>query len=117
MNGYLSSFHDGDQLVENNALLATVEPGVACPEAEKPRSKSIRKLVSKLGGPLEITMKAKGKIVAQGQVPAGISLHFSSNDCFEIGRDQASPVSPAYYDQAPFKFNGTIGTTKIAYTK
>lgn len=71
------------------------------------------KLVKKVGGPLDITMKANGKVIAQGQVLAGISLHFTSNDCFDIGRDQASPISPAYFDQAPFDFNGTIGT----YTK
>jgi arylsulfatase len=26
-------------------------------------------------------------------------------------------VSLDYYDQAPFPFNGTIGTTKISYLK
>jgi len=26
-------------------------------------------------------------------------------------------VSLSYFDQAPFAFNGTIGTTKIAYLK
>jgi hypothetical protein len=28
-----------------------------------------------------------------------------------------SPVSLAYYDQAPFKFNGTIEQVKVKYTK
>ena len=31
--------------------------------------------------------------------------------------DLDSPVSLDDYDQAPFAFNGTIGTTKIEYTK
>jgi hypothetical protein len=30
---------------------------------------------------------------------------------------RAAPVSLDYYDQAPFKFNGTIGTTKFTYPK
>ena len=28
-----------------------------------------------------------------------------------------SPVSLDYYDQAPFAWNGTIGTTKVTYLK
>ena len=46
---------------------------------------------------------------------AAMSLHFTSNATFDIGIDQDSPVSLDYYDQAPFPFNGTIGTTKIKY--
>ncbi len=34
-----------------------------------------------------------------------------------LGSDLGSPVSLDYFDQAPFKFNGTLGTTKIAYPK
>ncbi len=76
------------------------------------------RLVDRVGGPLDITMKANGEVVAKGQVPNGISLHFSGgNECFDIGRDTGSPVSPAYYDQAPFRFNGTIRTTQITYAK
>jgi arylsulfatase len=45
-----------------------------------------------------------------------MSLHFTSNATFDIGSDQDSPVSLDYYDQAPFEYNGTIGTTTIQYT-
>ncbi len=76
------------------------------------------KLVNKIGGPLDIQIKANGKVFAHGQVPNGISLHFSGgNECFDIGRDEGSPVSPAYYDQAPFPFNGAIRETKVFYPK
>jgi arylsulfatase len=51
-----------------------------------------------------------------GAVPAAMSLHFTSNATFDIGIDLDSPVSLDYYDQAPFAFNGTIGT-KISYLK
>ena len=46
-----------------------------------------------------------------------MSLHFTSNATFDIGLDQDSPVSLDYYDMAPFRFNGTIGMTKIEYLK
>jgi arylsulfatase len=50
-------------------------------------------------------------------VPTAISLHFTTNESFDIGSDTNSPVSLAYFDQAPFAFNGTIGTTTVAYPK
>ena len=66
---------------------------------------------------MDVTLKVNGKVVAQGQVPAAMSLHFTSNATFDIGSDLDSPVSLDYFDQAPFEFNGTIGTTKITYPK
>jgi arylsulfatase len=75
------------------------------------------KLVAKVGGPMDITLKVNGAVVGQGQVPTAISLHFTTNESLDIGSDTNSPVSLSYFDQAPFAFNGTIGTTKIAYLK
>ena len=75
------------------------------------------KLAGQIGGPMNVTMKVNGQVVAQGQVPAAMSLHFTSNDTFDIGSDVGSPVSLDYFDKAPFAFNGTIGTTKISYLK
>jgi arylsulfatase len=75
------------------------------------------KLVAKIGGPMDVALKVNGKEVAQGQVPAAMSLHFTSNATFDLGCDLDSPVSLDYFDEAPFKFNGTIGTTTIKYLK
>jgi arylsulfatase len=73
------------------------------------------KLTARIGGPMDITLKVDGKIVAQGQVPLTAGYHFTSNDCLDLGSDLGSPVSLDYFEQAPFAFNGTLGTTKIAY--
>jgi len=75
------------------------------------------KLADRVGGPMDITLKVNGETVGQGRVPTAISLHFTTNESFDIGSDTNSPVSLAYFDQAPFAFNGTIGTTKVAYPK
>ena len=75
------------------------------------------KLAAKIGGPMDVSLKVNGNVVAQGQVPAAMSLHFTSNATFDIGADLDSPVSLDYFDQAPFKFNGGIGTTTIKYLK
>ena len=75
------------------------------------------KLAAAIGGPMNVTLKVNGAVVGQGQVPAAMSLHFTSNATFDIGTDLDSPVSLDYFDQAPFAFNGTIGATKITYLK
>ncbi|HSI14302.1 MAG TPA: hypothetical protein VK961_19790, partial [Chthoniobacter sp.] len=73
------------------------------------------RLAAKIGGPMDVTLKVNGEAVAQGRVPAAMSLHFTSNATFDIGRDLDSPVSLDYFDQAPFPFNGAIGKTTIQY--
>jgi arylsulfatase len=75
------------------------------------------KLESKIGGPMDITLRVNGEVVGQGKVPAAMSLHFTSNATFDIGTDLDSPVALDYYEQAPFTFNGKIGKTTIAYLK
>jgi len=83
----------------------------------KAKVEVVSKLVSKVGGAMDITIKVNDKMVGQGQVPTAISLHFTTNESLDIGSDTSSPVSLEYYDQAPFAFNGRIGTTMIAYPK
>jgi arylsulfatase len=92
--------------LRSNAKLA---PGKATIEIEST-------LKDRIGGPMEIVMKVNGKEVGRKTVPRAMSLHFTSNATFDIGQDLDSPVSLDYFDQAPFKFNGIIGETKIWYT-
>ncbi|MFV0366760.1 MAG: hypothetical protein ACK5JS_09770 [Mangrovibacterium sp.] len=69
------------------------------------------------GSPMDVTIKANGKVIAQGTVPRSIPSFIALNDGFDIGQDLGSPVSEAYYDQAPFEFNGKINGVDIEYTK
>jgi arylsulfatase A-like enzyme len=71
--------------------------------------------VPKPAGPLNITMKVNGEVVAKGQVPVSAPLLFTANDCLDIGIALGSPVSLDYYDKVPFKFNGTIEKVHVAY--
>jgi arylsulfatase A-like enzyme len=71
----------------------------------------------KPGGPLNVTMKVDGKVVAESRVPVSAPLLFTANDCLDIGTDLGSPVSLDYFDKAPFKFNGTIEKVHVKYTK
>jgi arylsulfatase len=81
----------------------------------KAKVEVVSKLVSKVGGAMDITIKVNDKTVGQGQVPTAISLHFTTNESFDIGSDTSSPVSLDYYDLAPFAFNGKIGRTVVRY--
>ncbi len=71
--------------------------------------------VPRPAGPLNITMKVNGQVVATGQVPISAPLLFTANDCLDIGIALGSPVSLDYYDKAPFKFNGTIEQVHVRY--
>jgi arylsulfatase A-like enzyme len=72
-------------------------------------------VVPRPGGPLNITMKVNGEVVATGQVPISAPLLFTANDCLDIGIVHGSPVSLDYYDKVPFKFNGTIEQVHVEY--
>lgn len=63
----------------------------------------------------EITIVVNGKEELKGTIPTLINAGFSANECFDIGADLGSPVSEAYYEKAPFSFNGTIESVNIKY--
>jgi hypothetical protein len=67
------------------------------------------------GGPLNVTIKAAGKVIAGGTVPISAPSAFTANDCLDIGIALGSPVSLDYFDKAPFKFNGKIDQVHVRY--
>ncbi len=69
----------------------------------------------KPAGPLKVVLKVDGEEVASGVVPVSAPLAFTANDCLDFGIDLGSPVGIEYYDQAPFKFNGTIEGARVEY--
>ena len=62
-----------------------------------------------------MVIRVNGQEVAKGRVPVTAALGFTANDTFDIGRDSYSPVSLAYFERAPFKFNGRIERVQIRY--
>lgn len=71
---------------------------------------------AKPASPLDVKISVNGKTVAGGRVPMTAPLTFTANDCLDIGFDWGSPVSTEYFDDAPFEFEGTLGTTTISYS-
>jgi arylsulfatase len=66
-------------------------------------------------GAADIVIRIDGKEFAKGKVPRTAVLAFTANDAFDVGMDSYSPVSEAYFDRAPFKFNGKINRLHIKY--
>ncbi len=69
----------------------------------------------KPAGPLKVVLRVNGEEVASGEVPVSAPLTFTANDALDFGIDLGSPVAIEYYDQAPFKFNGTIEGAQAKY--
>jgi hypothetical protein len=69
----------------------------------------------KPAGPLKVVLKVNGNEVASSVVPVSAPLIFTANDCLDFGIDLGSPAGIEYYDQAPFKFNGTIEGARVEY--
>lgn len=66
-------------------------------------------------GAAEVILRVAGKEVGRAKVPRTAVLAFTANDAFDVGMDSYSPVSEAYYERKPFKFNGHIGALHIEY--
>ncbi|MDF0643295.1 MAG: arylsulfatase [Nitrospira sp.] len=66
-------------------------------------------------GGADVTIRVDGREVAKGRVPRTAALAFTANDAFDVGTDSYSPVSQAYFDRAPFTFNGRIDRVHIEY--
>ena len=68
-------------------------------------------------GAADVAVRINGTEVAKGRVPRTAPLAFTANDTFDVGMDGYSPVTLAYFDRAPFKFNGRIDKVHIRYVK
>ena len=66
-------------------------------------------------GPLKVTLRANGKMLAEKQDPVSAPLAFTANDCLDIGQALGSTVSLDYREKAAFKFNGRIDQVVVKY--
>ena len=58
--------------------------------------------------PAELTFWVNGKQVKQATIERTIPAGFTASETFDIGIDTASPVADAYFEKAPFEFNGEL---------
>jgi len=58
--------------------------------------------------PAEVKFWINGKEAASGTVQRTIPATFTASETFDIGMDTNSPVADAYFDEAPFAFEGIL---------
>lgn len=58
--------------------------------------------------PAELMFWINGQEAASGTIGRTVPLTFTASETFDVGRDTSSPVSDAYFEKAPFKFEGTL---------
>ena len=109
---------DGHLNYEYNAL-ALQRTRIRSTEALKPGHNVLEvethMLGKQRGAPAEITLRVNGQQVGQAKVPVTVPLIFTASETFDVGVDLGSPVSLDYFDQAPFRFDGTINDLHIVY--
>jgi arylsulfatase len=66
-------------------------------------------------GPMDLDIRVNGNSMGKGRIPRTTGYALSGNDTFDVGRDSFSPVSPLYYDRAPFAFDGEIEKFTVTY--
>jgi arylsulfatase len=122
----LGAFSGGLALwVENGVLtyeynLFEIERTRARSSAPVPTGRVKIEVESRVAGkehapPMDVTIRVNGQEMAKARVPRIAPLTFTANDAFDIGMDNFSPVSEAYFDRAPFKFIGTITSVDVKY--
>ncbi len=58
--------------------------------------------------PAKVTFWINGKEAASGTVRRTVPGTFTASETFDVGRDTCSPVADAYFDKAPFAFEGKL---------
>jgi len=67
-------------------------------------------------GPLKAVLQVNGREVSSDVVPVSAPSAFTANVALDFGIDLGSPGGHEYYDQAPFKFDGTIEQARVRYS-
>ncbi|MGR4867968.1 arylsulfatase [Variovorax sp. LARHSF232] len=101
--------------VQRTRIESSAAAAVALPTGKVLIEVESRMVEKRHAAPMDVVIRVNGQEVAKGRVPVTASLAFTANDAFDVGMDSYSPVSLAYFERAPFRFNGRIGGVSIRY--
>ena len=114
-SGGVTLFMDKGQLVyEYNMLI--IERTTAKIDGKLAAGKhqiEVDERIARPGAPAQVVIKVDGDEVAKTTVSRTVPGAFTASETFDVGIDLGSPVSPIYFDRAPFKFDGKIGKVAI----
>lgn len=63
--------------------------------------------------PAKVVLKVDGEEVGAVVVARTVPAAFTASETFGVGVDLGSPVSPDYFDRAPFRFEGKIDSVNV----
>ena len=109
-SGGLTLYMDGGDLVYEYNMMEIERTSVRSQGkiAGGKRKIEIDTTIAKPGAAAEVVLSVDGKEVGRGTVKRTVPAAFTASESFDVGVDLGSPVSPAYFDRRPFKFNGKI---------
>jgi arylsulfatase A-like enzyme len=109
-SGGLTLFMDKGELVYEYNMMA-IERYTARSRGKLASGKrriEIDTVIPSPGGPAEVSLKVDGVEVGSVTVKRTVPAAFTASESFDVGVDLGSPVSPAYFERRPFKFEGRI---------
>jgi arylsulfatase len=107
---------DGTLYYESSALLLkrdTIEVG-QLPAGEGSIAMEMRTPVER-AAPAELKFWINGKPANGGTVRRTVPAGFTGSETFDVGMDTSSPVADAYFDKAPFAFEGELKKVYFRY--
>ncbi|MEE4108760.1 MAG: hypothetical protein V2I24_05395 [Halieaceae bacterium] len=107
---------DGTLYYEYSALLLkrdTIEVG-RLPAGEVSIAMEMRTPMER-AAPAELKFWINGKAARGGTVRRTIPAAFTASETFDVGMDTSSPVADAYFDKAPFAFEGELRNLHFRY--
>ncbi len=113
--GGLSLYLDAGHLVyEYNMMMIERSIGrSAAPLAAGKHRIIITTAIPKPAGAADVTITVDGAAVLNVPVARTVAGAFSASETLDVGTDLGSPVSLAYFDRAPFAFNGKIDAMSV----
>jgi arylsulfatase len=116
IGGGLTLYMDKGHLVYEYNLMMIARSTGRSAEAIPPGKHQIAvdTKIAKPGAPADVTVSVDGveafRVKTAGTVPGA----FSASETLDVGVDLGSPVSFAYFDRAPFAFNGKIDKVDVS---
>jgi arylsulfatase len=116
IGGGLTVFMDKGRLAyEYNMMM--IERYIGGPKEKLGPGKHVIEIataIGKPGGPGEVVITVDGKDEAHIALKRTVAGAFTASESFDVGVDLGSPVSFAYFDRKPFKFDGKIESVDVS---
>jgi arylsulfatase len=114
-SGGLSLFMDKGELVYeyNMMIIERTTLRSAGKIAAGKRRIEVDTAIAQPGAPAEVVLRVDGTEVARGSVKRTVPAAFTASESFDVGVDLGSPMSEAYFERRPFRFDGKISAVTV----